>query len=44
MAAYKIPRVVEIVASLPRSGSGKVMWKTLQEHERTLQAVLVDEA
>ena len=33
MAVYKAPRVVEIVASLPKSGSGKVMWRQLQEAE-----------
>ena len=33
MAAYKSPRVVEIVAALPKSASGKVMWRELQERE-----------
>ncbi|WP_425260756.1 long-chain fatty acid--CoA ligase [Rubrivivax sp. RP6-9] len=33
MAAYKVPRVVEFVESLPKSGSGKVMWRLLQERE-----------
>jgi fatty-acyl-CoA synthase len=33
MAVYKAPRVVELVAALPKSGSGKVMWRTLQESE-----------
>ena len=31
MAVYKIPRVVQFVDALPKSGSGKVMWRTLQE-------------
>ena len=31
MAAYKSPRIVEFVTSLPKSGSGKVMWRELQE-------------
>jgi fatty-acyl-CoA synthase len=31
MAAYKSPRIVEFVAALPKSGSGKVMWRELQE-------------
>jgi len=31
MAAYKRPRLVEFVAALPKSGSGKVMWRELQE-------------
>nr|AKB95181.1 long chain fatty acid CoA ligase [uncultured bacterium] len=34
MAAYKVPRVVEFVDSLPKSGSGKVMWRQLQEQEQ----------
>jgi fatty-acyl-CoA synthase len=31
MAVYKAPRLVEFVDSLPKSGSGKVMWRLLQE-------------
>ncbi|MEO7150605.1 MAG: hypothetical protein ABIX46_02665, partial [Burkholderiaceae bacterium] len=34
MAAYKCPRIVEFVASLPKSGSGKVQWRELQDRER----------
>jgi fatty-acyl-CoA synthase len=34
MAAYKVPRIVEFADSLPKSGSGKVMWRLLQEKER----------
>jgi fatty-acyl-CoA synthase len=33
MAVYKIPRKVQFVDSLPKSGSGKVMWRLLQEAE-----------
>ena len=33
MAVYKVPRVVEFVEVLPKSGSGKVMWRALQEAE-----------
>ncbi len=33
MAAYKVPRIVEFVDALPKSGAGKVMWRTLQERE-----------
>ncbi len=33
MAAYKVPRTVEFVENLPKSGSGKVMWRLLQERE-----------
>ncbi|HLL17451.1 MAG TPA: long-chain fatty acid--CoA ligase [Rubrivivax sp.] len=34
MAAYKVPRIVEFVDALPKSGSGKVMWRALQEREQ----------
>jgi fatty-acyl-CoA synthase len=34
MAAYKVPRVVQFAASLPRSGTGKVLWRVLQDQER----------
>jgi len=33
MAAYKVPRVVEFVESLPKSATGKVQWRLLQESE-----------
>jgi fatty-acyl-CoA synthase len=33
MAAYKVPRIVEFVDALPKSATGKVMWRTLQEKE-----------
>ena len=35
MAVYKVPRTVQFVDALPKSGSGKVMWRTLQEAEQT---------
>jgi len=35
MAAYKVPRSVEFVEALPKSGSGKVLWRLLQEKEST---------
>lgn len=35
MAVYKAPRVVQFVEALPKSGSGKVMWRLLQEQEGT---------
>jgi fatty-acyl-CoA synthase len=38
MAAYKVPQVVEIASSLPRSATGKVMWRALQEKELESQA------
>ena len=34
MAVYKVPRVVQFVDALPKSGSGKVMWRALQEAQR----------
>ena len=33
MAVYKAPRLVAFVDALPKSGSGKVMWRSLQEAE-----------
>ena len=33
MAVYKVPRVVQFADALPKSGSGKVMWRLLQEAE-----------
>jgi fatty-acyl-CoA synthase len=33
MAAYKYPRVVEFAESLPKTGTGKVFWRRLQEEE-----------
>jgi fatty-acyl-CoA synthase len=33
MAVYKAPRSVEFVEALPKSGSGKVMWRALQDAE-----------
>ena len=33
MAAYKVPRVVEFADALPRTPTGKVMWRALQERE-----------
>jgi fatty-acyl-CoA synthase len=41
MAAYKVPSEIEFVDSLPRSATGKVQWRALQEEEqrRTQAAV-----
>jgi len=33
MAAYKAPRKVAFMDALPRTGSGKLMWRALQERE-----------
>jgi fatty-acyl-CoA synthase len=34
MASYKVPRIIAIAPSLPRSGSGKVLWRVLQDQDR----------
>ena len=34
MAAYKAPRIVQFADALPKSGTGKVMWRALQEAEK----------
>ena len=36
MAVYKMPRSVQFVEVLPKSGSGKVMWRSLQEAEKKI--------
>lgn len=33
MAAYKVPRLLQVVDELPKSGAGKVLWRALQEAE-----------
>jgi fatty-acyl-CoA synthase len=33
MAAYKVPREVAFSEALPRSGTGKIQWRTLQDKE-----------
>ncbi len=33
MAAYKVPKMVSFADALPKSGSGKVMWRMLQDQE-----------
>jgi fatty-acyl-CoA synthase len=33
MAAFKVPRVVEFVEQLPKTATGKVFWRKLQEEE-----------
>lgn len=34
MSAYKVPGLVEFVDSLPKSGSGKILWRALQDAEQ----------
>jgi fatty-acyl-CoA synthase len=33
MAAFKVPRVVEFVDQLPKTATGKILWRQLQEKE-----------
>jgi fatty-acyl-CoA synthase len=33
MAAYKVPRYVGFLDAMPRSGTGKIQWRALQEKE-----------
>ena len=33
MAAFKVPRVVEFVDALPKTATGKILWRELQERE-----------
>jgi acyl-CoA synthetase (AMP-forming)/AMP-acid ligase II len=40
MAAYKAPRIVQFADSLPKSGTGKVMWRALQEEAMAKAEVL----
>jgi len=37
MSANKVPRIVQFAPSLPKSGTGKVMWRALQEAEDNAQ-------
>ena len=36
MAVYKAPRIVEFMDALPKSGTGKILWRELQEQQRAL--------
>jgi fatty-acyl-CoA synthase len=33
MAAFKVPRVIEFVDELPKTATGKILWRKLQEEE-----------
>jgi fatty-acyl-CoA synthase len=33
MAAFKVPRLVEFVDELPKTSTGKILWRKLQEEE-----------
>ncbi|HSV36487.1 MAG TPA: long-chain-fatty-acid--CoA ligase [Ramlibacter sp.] len=34
MAVYKAPRIVEFMEALPKSGTGKILWRELQEAQQ----------
>ena len=34
MAAFKVPRVVQFVDAAAEDGTGKILWRELQEEER----------
>ena len=34
MAAFKVPRIVQFVDALPKTATGKILWRELQERER----------
>ena len=38
MATYKAPRIIEIVDTLPRTATGKIQWRVLQEREDAASA------
>jgi len=38
MAAYKSPRIVSFAQGLPKSGTGKIMWRELQERQAEADA------
>jgi fatty-acyl-CoA synthase len=38
MAAFKVPRVVEFVDQLPKTATGKILWRELQEEENRRHA------
>jgi fatty-acyl-CoA synthase len=37
MAAFKVPRIVEFVEELPKTATGKILWRQLQERENSRQ-------
>lgn len=34
MAAYRYPRIIQFVPQLPKSGTGKIQWRQLQQEEK----------
>ncbi|WP_218508828.1 long-chain-fatty-acid--CoA ligase [Variovorax sp. dw_308] len=43
MAAYKAPRIVQVVDALPKNATGKIAWRELQEQEARAVSALRDE-
>ena len=41
MAGYKVPRQIEFVTSLPKSASGKIQWRLLQDQELAASAARI---
>ena len=33
MSAYKVPKIISFIENLPKSGTGKIQWRKLQEQE-----------
>ncbi len=33
MSAYKVPKIISFIENLPKSGTGKIQWRQLQEQE-----------
>lgn len=44
MAVYKAPRIVRFVDALPKSGTGKILWRQLQEQEQARLAAGASQA
>lgn len=38
MAAYKVPRQIEFVQSLPRSAAGKLLWRMVQDQQNRIDS------
>jgi fatty-acyl-CoA synthase len=43
MAAYKVPRIIEFVETLPKSATGKINWRALQEAEMARASACANE-
>jgi fatty-acyl-CoA synthase len=42
MAAYKVPRIISFAEALPKSATGKILWRVLQDEERSKAASAAD--